>query len=252
MITKMGVQMILFAQTLFGSWFVIRTLQVFHARSLVKSSVIKKVGTFFVFIVLSSGFLCAFDAFLSAICIFATLITNFLLLFTLERRQIDTLKSEFSPFLDRWILNLKLGLAAAHARELALSMHSDGFRSLVHPVFAFETSMNSIQKHVLLSSSVVQELRKISTESHLCLSRLEVMRSNVRKLENFRRKSGHAVRQTRTQAVVMMIMLVALTIFTLLRYGVRPMADLILCAILTSSLGVLIMLTLARKTKWKV
>src|SRR5262249_32882328 len=162
-------------------------------------------------------------------------------LFLLERREIDVLKSEIAVFLDRWILNLRLGSALPVARESALREHSNAFQSLMRPVFTTRSGVIARDRHALLNPSVMRELEKLHAHPHSALPRLENLRQLLRKSAEFRRKSGQAVRQTAIQSTVMMILLFALMIFTLKRYGWKQSGDLILLSLGLASLGVVTM-----------
>jgi Flp pilus assembly protein TadB len=249
---RFDVTLIFFAQSLFGIAFVIRTFQIFRARALLSTSFVTKTGTIFVSAALFGAFFCAEDIlsalFVSCSCVIAA----FALLFFSERRQIDALKSEIPYFLDRWILNLRLGLALNPARERALRDHSDAFQTLLRPLFAAQSLNARPETHALLTGALVFELERIQREPHAALARLENLRVSLRKADDFRRRSGHAVRQTRIQAQVMLVLLFALIVFSVRRYGWHRISDLVSAAIVLAALGSLCMYLLARKTKWKI
>lgn len=244
--------LILYAQTVFGILFVIRTLQIFRTRALLSTSTVTKTGTLYVcasawisFFYGKNGFFCSL---LNLGCIFITLFA----LFLCERRQIDALKREVPLFLDRWILNLRLGLALPTAREAALRDHSESFQLLVHPIFATQNAYLTKRKHLLFQPAVLEELDRIQEEPHAALMRLEILRHVLRKTAEFRRKSGQATRQTHIQSLVMLVLTFALVAFTLHRYGWKRSADLICAAIVLSAIGVISMTLVSRKWKWKI
>jgi hypothetical protein len=244
--------MILYAQMVFGILFVIRTLQIFRARALLSTPTVTKTGIAFVGACVIIGFFGTQNVFLCSFLITSCVFLMLIALFLLERRQIDSLKSEIPLFLDRWSLNLRLGSALPTARERALRDHSAGFQTLLRPVFSTQNVKSTRRHHALLSAAVMFELEFLQHEPHSALARLENLRQLLRKSAEFRRKSGQAVRQTTIQSAVMMIMLLALILFTLHRYGWRRCGDLIAGSVVLASLGVLLMHFLARKTKWKI
>ncbi|MGZ3722540.1 MAG: hypothetical protein ACXVA9_06400 [Bdellovibrionales bacterium] len=244
--------LILYAQLVFGILFVIRTLQIFRARALLSTITVTKTGTAFVFASMCTSFFGTQNLFSCSILISSCVFLTIAALFLLERREIDSLKSEVPLFLDRWILNLRLGSALPTARETALRDHSSGFQTLMRPVFTTQTAKNGRQNHLLLATSVMFELEHLQHEPHSALSRLENLRQLLRKSAEFRRKSGQATRQTAIQSSVMMILLFALMMFTLHRYGWKRSGDLILGSAVLSLIGVLVMYLLSRKTKWKI
>jgi hypothetical protein len=252
MSAEVDVPLILYVQLVFGILFVIRTLQLFRARALLSTSVVTKTGTAFVFACLLIGFFGTQNVFLSAGMLLLSVFLAVSALFLLERREIDVLKSEIALFLDRWILNLRLGSALASARESALGEHSIAFQSLMRPVFSAQNASSARDRHVLLSAPVMRELEKMQSEPHSATARLENLRHLLRKSADFRRKSGQAVRQTAIQSAVMMILLFALMLYTLHRYGWKRSGDLILISGGLASMGAVTMYALSRKTRWKI
>jgi hypothetical protein len=246
------VTFISFAQTLFGILFVIRTLQIFRARAMLTQPFVTKTGTIFVTIALLSAFLSVQHAIFATLLSFANIFVAFATLFVCERRQIDALKAEFPFFLDRWILNLRLGSALTPSREQALRDHSANFQTLLRPLFNSSGLSAAKLTHPLLPSAQLHELERIQREPHAALQRLENLRHTIRKTAEFRRKSGQAVQQTRIQSSVMLLMLVALIAFTLRRYGWSRVADLVAESVVLSLIGTLTMHLLTRKTRWKI
>ena len=131
------------------------------------------------------------------------------------------LRSEIPLFLDRWILNLRLGSALSLAREMALREHSrNSARALAAPYSRAQCAARA-ESHLLLPPRTLDELERIHKEPHAALMRLENLRHWLRKSSEFRRKSGQATRQTAIQSAVMVCLLFALIGFTVHRYGWR-------------------------------
>lgn len=244
--------LIFFSQTVFGILFVIRILRIFRGRALISTRVVTKTGTILVSLVLFSAFLCANHVLLALFVTCACVFLCFATLLVCERRQIDALKREIPIFLDRWILNLRLGSALPSARESALREQSEAFQALTRPILAAQARDFANRAPLLFAKSIAHELERIQIEPHSALQRLENLRHMIRKQSDFRRKSGQATRQTHTQAVLMLFMLIALIIFTLQRYGWGRIGDLVMFALILSATGLICMQALARKTKWKI
>lgn len=242
-------QLIFYGQMVFGILFVIRTHQIFRARALISAVTVTKTGTAFVFACLLIGFFATQNVFLRAGMLSLNLFGSVIALFLLEWREIDALKREIPLFLDRWILNLRLGNASLSAREFALKAHSLAFQRLMRPVFSVGSPR---ERHVILSRMVMREMEKLTQEPHSALARLENLREGLRKSADFRRKSGQALRQTAIQSVVLLVLLLALMLFTFHRYGWKRAGDLVLISGGLALTGVLIMYLLSRKTKWKI
>ena len=242
--------LILYAQLVIGILFVIRTIQVFRARALISDDQATKTGTSFVCANLLVSFFGASAPILCAGLLAGMIPFAVCAMFFLERRKISRLKGEIPAFLDCWILNLRLGFAVSAAREAALREQDESFQILLRPVFNAQTGAK--RRHILLSIPLAEEFENLAREPHSALSRLENLRAYLKTSAEFRRKSGQATRQATIQASVMTVLLFALMIFTVHRYGWRQSGDLILASIFLSMAGVLCMCWIARKGKWKI
>jgi hypothetical protein len=234
-----------------GIVFVIRTLQVFFERGLIRPQVLMKVGISSLVVLISCPILAQTHSFFAFVLLTAMLSLCFLLVWWIERNALTQLNSRLPMFLDVWILNLKMGSSLAAARERALERESDAFQALLRPIFAATASQNAAE-HPFLVKKVVHELKEICHATHSGLVRLETLRRFLKQDAEFRRKSGQAVRQTNIQAIMMLILLFALSIFSVNRYGWRQCGDLILISTAVSLCGVWCMKIVARKSKWKI
>jgi hypothetical protein len=244
------VALILFAQTMFGIVFVIRTMHVFRVRGLLRQDYVTKTGTFFVTI-LCLARLWRVDSPITQLFSCAISMCGPLIFCLIgERIQLRSLRARVPLFLDRWILNMKIGNSLSSARDAALREETENFQALVRPLF--EAPRAGPPRHSFLSSQVVRELQNIVRSEHSGLARLQNLRQFLKKSDSFRRKSGQAVRQTAIQSAIMTVLLVALSLFTIRKYGWARSADLIGLATLLSTTGVLLMVHLSRKSKWKL
>lgn len=244
---------ILYMQLVLGNLFVVRTLAVLRKRSLISTSAVTKTGILYVSatscVVLFGERRAVFCLSMIVVLMVSTLIS----LLVWEKHQLNRLKGEFPLFLDRWILNLRLGLALSSARERALQHHSHRFQLFLQPLFATQDRpAKGFRRHQLLDDHVVADLERMAQEPHCALARLECLRELLRKTDDFRRKSGQATRQTCVQCVVLIALLIALGIFTVRRYGFTQSFDFIAASALLSSAGMIAMVLLAKKRKWKV
>ena len=244
--------MISYLQLVAGNLFVIRTLQIFRGRALLSTTTVTKTGTVFVCASSLIGFFCNNSPVLCFGLHFGGVFLCVVTLFCIERQQLLRLRGEVPLFLDRWILNLRLGSALTAARRDALLEHSEAFRTLAQPLFDTVSGPSRTPHHVLFSTQVLDELQRLHQEPHAAIERLENLRHLLRKSTEFRRKSGQAVRQTRIQSAVMLCLLIALSVFTLTRYRWRECADLVALSAVLSLLGLAVMHLLARKSTWKI
>ena len=242
--------LILFAISVFGNLSALRILIHFRSRALISSQHLTKIGTGSCVIIICALFFCARDLISAVIAVMCALSVIFFSLWFIERRQIDALKREVPGFLDRWILNMKLGSSLSAARTAALQESHTRVRSLIEPLFMSQAPPSRV--HLILDEKVLPELLELSHSPHSALARLENAREWMRKSDEFRRKSGQAVRQTTIQALVLLILLFALAVFTVQRHGWRRNSDLIKASFVLSGLGIFTMRHLAGKRRWKI
>lgn len=240
----------LFVISVFGNLSALRLLRKFRVHALISAKILAKIGTFALVAMNFAIFLSVNDARTAFILVCALIIALQLVLLLFERRQIDGMKREIPAFLDRWILNMKLGNAVNSSRDAALLELDARNRTLLQPVFA--TTSQIYSDHLILDAKIRHELVKLAQHPHSALARLENLRVMMRKSEQFRRKSGQAIRQTAIQSSVLLILLVSLAIFTVYTRGWHENSDLIIISILLSLIGLACMFAIARKTRWKI
>jgi hypothetical protein len=239
--------LILFSQTIFGNLVAFRILRRFRHRALISTTSLTKIGTAFA-LSLSVTLLFFFREREPLLFIIATLVVLQVALKLKERRNIERLAGHFPHFLDRWLLNLRMGFASSTARERALSSSEGQFRALVAPIFESRTA----EHHLFLSYRDVQELRSASLEPHSTVGRLENLRRCVARRAGFRRRSIQALKQATIQSAVLISLHTALCIFILTRGDARAHTDLIAGSSLLTACGVLILRLMARRIRWTI
>ena len=239
---------IAFSRSALGILFVMRTLHVFRERALVPPPKIDAIGLIALILISLIGFFDAGASVVGTIGVSVATLAPLALAIAGERRRITAFAARVPLFLDHWILNMRLGASVNAARAAALRAESAPVQALLAPVF--EGAPGDRRRHLILSPPVLRELEMVSRTSHAALERLETVRAHVRESAEFRRKSGQAVRQSAIQSAVMLIMLVALSIFTVHRYGWSFSGDFVTAAAALSTLGTVLMARLARKGRW--
>lgn len=246
-----SLSVILFAQLVIGNVFVLRIARTFHAKKLVNEQTLTKIGTTSLLCVAISGILLAQSlskcVFAIMFCVFMT----FVALFLVQRRQIDALESSFPLFLDRWIMNLKMGMSPTAAKDRALRDESDTSQRILNALFHSE-HLQSSQTDVFLSSEVIEELKSITQVAHQTVTRLEALRQRVRARSDFRRKSGQSLLQARIQSLTMAVLLIAIQILMTHRFGWNRVGDLVLVSFILAVVGAFVMHRLASKKGWKI
>lgn len=242
--------LICFLQVTLGNLFVIRTVLVFRERGVLHQSIVTKTGTAAMAALAWTPLLSNHSPRFSTLAGAILAISPLLAFMLSEKRVLRELEGRFPVFVDRWILNLRLGNSAISARDVALREESEAFQALLRPLF--QTRGDNRPRHLFLPFSVVNELEQICTTTHSALARLENLRQLLRRSAEFRHKSGSAVRQTAIQAVIMLVLLLALVIYTVHRYTWTRVGDLVATSTLLSLTGVALMVRLSQKTRWKL
>ncbi|MGE0527274.1 MAG: hypothetical protein AB7G93_22235 [Bdellovibrionales bacterium] len=242
--------MIFFALLVFGTLFVMRTLRIFNNRTLIRETMLTKIGTLTLSLEWISLFFTSHVPWIQGFTVVLVSITLVLVLCTCERREIDAHKSRVPFFLDRWILNMRLGQSVNAARDAALKSESEAFIALVKPCFDTQRTRSLHTAHPLFSANAMRELEELAHSPHCALERLENLRRVWRKSADFRRRSGQSLHQAAIQSAVMLVLLFALSTFAVHRYGWVRVADLVLGSALLSFTGVWLMIRMARKTRW--
>ena len=242
--------LILFASSMFGIMSALRTINHFRTRAVISSQHLTKIGTGSCALVIGALFLFARDPICGIFAVSGVIFAQFFSLWIIEHIATENLKREVPGFLDRWILNMKLGSALSAARTAALQELNARARALIEPLFV--NSDSRAKSHLILDEKLLPELLELSHSPHSALARLENARAWMRKSDAFRRKSGQATRQTMIQAIVLLILLFALAVFTVQRHGWRRNSDLIFGSFVLSGLGIFTMHHLSRKKRWKI
>ena len=112
--------LILFLISMFGNLSALRVLRIFRSRALISPNSLTKIGTTAFVMMNITVFFCASDVIACFSAVIMTIALIYFALWCVERRQIDGLKKEIPAFLDRWILNMKLGNSLSSARDAAL------------------------------------------------------------------------------------------------------------------------------------
>ncbi len=227
--------LLIFASSVFGIVFGVRIIQFFMHRKLVCASNLTKIGTVF----LCFHFLISIFAFHLPILVFIghsfLILTLWMILFLLERRQIDGVRARFLNFLDRWHLNLQIGQSVLRARESALHANDTYLARAIEAILSSKLNPNDRMREKLFPASTILALRSIERATHLSSERLEILRKHVRSVENFRRKSGRATAQARIQSITMLLMQVAVSLYIGCVYGWSRNIDLIVIGGLMSA-----------------
>lgn len=240
-----------FAHSMFGQLFAIRILRQFRDRALISRPFLRKVGITFAGILAFGPSILFSSPKYSFLFVISALLALRLVLSVREAHEKEQLIANLPYFFDRWLLNLRTGSSFSRARDQALFASNTRFQALMAPLLDPSTKLNR-QKHAFVDSSIVDELRKIHATSPLSAARLENLRRKLLGASEFRRKSGHALRQAQVQGVVLLVLHFALVGFTIHQYGWRNHGDLIVLATVLTCFGQLLLRFMARRIRWTI
>ncbi|MGE4131240.1 MAG: hypothetical protein AB7F86_06355 [Bdellovibrionales bacterium] len=242
--------LILLAHSTFGFMFAIRIFRKFRGRNLISAN---RLACF----VILSGLFTTLGVWMCKKSLFSisivTLLSAAILLIGLrqiEAFEIRKLQSHVLPFLDSWILNLRIGMAAKSARDAALNEQPEFFQRLVRPLF--EVTDRRLDRHPFLPKALLREVHLLHQKPHHVVDRLFSLRQSLAAATTFRRKSGQALRQAHLQCGVLVLLHLGLVLFSVGRTGLLKNFDLILWSTALNFAGLAVLRLMARRTKWTI
>lgn len=179
----------------------------------------------------------------------------FLLLFFYFKKLKDTkiTNADWLFFIEDMLLLMKSGKGFRETVRLSLLNQPKHFahyynRWIEHVVF--------LQQGVSLDSNKipasVHRLCVIDQKPHEAMARLLAWREEIRLIEKFRRKSGQALYSFRFQSVVVLIIYLAASIYSFMKYPIAMVLPFFLVSLLWLLIGGGIFLRWSQKRKWKV
>jgi Flp pilus assembly protein TadB len=99
---------------------------------------------------------------------------------------------------------------------------------------------------------ILRELKLVDENPHAAIKRLSVFRDRLKIEDDFRHKSGQALRQVRAQSLIMSGLYLAIAFFIAHSFGFKPYQRLFLISALLFSIGLVWIHIGGRKMKWKV
>lgn len=185
--------------------------------------------------------------------VFVVLGFRLCLFFYMHRRE-KLFHSEFRMFLDRVILQMKSGFAFRHAMQIALEP-CDAFvqqkiRKIIEMIsFSSRTPAQNWNSQL---QEILGEFQEVDRQSHRALHKLESYREKLFIVDDFRRKSGQAVRQARVQSILMAVLYLALLIYVLLNFSIDENSAIIFISVTFFVTGIFWIHFKQRKSKWNI
>lgn len=185
--------------------------------------------------------------------IVATLLFSILFLYFKNIKDNRITNSDWLSFLEDMLLLMKSGKGFRESLRLSLPNQPRRFsiyynRWIDHVVFLQQgTSLNTKK----IPRAVIR-LCEIDEKPHEAMSRLLAWREEIRLIEKFRRKSGQALYSFRFQSLVVLVIYLAATIYSFLKYPMVVVFPFFLFSFIWILIGGGVFLIWSRKKEWKV
>lgn len=236
----------------FGLLFVLRIYYFNEQNRIFNNQLLKNSLLIIIFLTLSCSLFVVKTYFLLWLTVFfATLALAVTIFVTIHFRE-RKFRQDFVDFLDRVILQVRSGQSFYNALELASAKTSSSSHlklqkiiEAVHFSQKIETSNDFIREiHVEMSS--------VQLIPHKILDRLCAFRRKIKIEDDFRRRSGRIVRQTRIQISFLTVLYAAVLVFVLSKFGFSENSQIILWSAGLFSAGLVGFFILGVKKQWKI
>jgi Flp pilus assembly protein TadB len=163
-------------------------------------------------------------------------------------------KKNFLELLNQIILGMSSGLSFRQSFDQAkrrwdFSTQQKLTEIMGHVAFSQQTSAAPAN---LFLKSVVEEFSLVDQQPHRALQRLQSFRHKLKLEQDFRRKSGQVTQQLRAQALILSLLYLFLLIFIAWQMGLTKYFRLTMASISLFGLGILLILNIGRRFRWKV
>lgn len=160
----------------------------------------------------------------------------------------------FSESLNHTLLKMKSGKSFRQSfTEVINDMHSSHAQRMreIFDIVVFTQQDKDVFQSQFLTL-IVRELRFADQNPHSAITRLQTLRMRIKIEENFRRKSGHALKQVRAQSILMSGLFLAVVCFVVSNFGFTRHQHLILIATTLFACGLFWIYSGGKKLRWKV
>ncbi len=212
-----------------------------------QSTTLTKIGTVFVLVQIffaislkSNNFL-IFFAQIGLVC--AYLARIFFENWQNQRRERDS----SLDFMNQIIIRMRSGESFRTSALHLIQEHGRWSKWNAAVVFQPQNKFHSVWPEERM---IYQEFLNIHQHPHQALPRLLALREQLNKLSDFRRRSGQVLLQIRMQAVVLLVMQIALSIFVIWKWGLKNQVGLIILASILHAIGLVTLAWMGRKVKW--
>ena len=185
------------------------------------------------------------------------LVLNFALLkleSVLLRFREKGFRTEFQKFMSGVLLQMSGGISLRESYFEELDSAEEKYRSDLRKVgeIVFFSQQIAPTKATPFVRAVSTELQFANTYPHYARTYLNCYLEVLKKEDDFRRRSGQALRQARAQSGVLGVLYLGILIFVVSNYGWRANQSIIVSSVSLYFVGFLVSKQVLRGYKWKV
>ena len=160
----------------------------------------------------------------------------------------------FSESLNLTLLKMKSGKSYRQSFTEVISEMQSHHAMRMREIFDIVvfTQQDKGVLHSRLLDLIVREMRIADQNPHSAIKRLQTLRMRIKIEEDFRRRSGQALKQVRAQSILMTGLFLAVVSFVVLNFGFSRNQHLILTALTLFACGIFWIHQGGKKLKWKV
>lgn len=205
------------------------------------------------------GILTFLVLFFSKINLFAHLFIVFLMMFVItvtifvtRLRREKEFRQEFVEFMDRIILQMRTGRGFRHSFELSNRLTAYQSQQKIQKIFdciMFDAKLTQNDPFVL---EIYHHFKEIERSSLKSIERLVAFRKKLRTEDDFRRRSGVLVRQSRIQVVFLSILYACLLLFISFQFPVLQYWKVYLSSFGFFFSGLIMFFVIIRRKIWRI
>ncbi len=243
-----------FVITLSALMFAVRIIVRAHRENILSESVLTKIGTAYFCALIFISYICSSTLLVLWFASFAPLIALILFFEFARFTRRRAVYKAFSESLNLTLLKMKSGKSFRQSfTEVINEMHATHAQRMreIFDIVVF-TQQDKAVLHDHFLTMIVRELRFADQNPHSAITRLQTLRQRIKIEENFRRRSGQALKQVRAQSILMSGLFLAVICFVVSNFGFTRHQHLILISLTLFSCGLFWIHSGGKKLKWKV
>lgn len=240
--------------TMSALMFATRIMVRVHRENIFTESALTKIGTAYFCALIAFNYFSSANIFALWLASFAPLVFFNVIIAIARFYRTRAFHRAFSDSLNLTLLKMKSGKSLRQSFTEVMSELPSTDAQRLREIFDIVVFTQQ-DKAVLQSnfvSMIVRELRVADQNPHSAIKRLQTLRMRIKIEEDFRRRSGQALKQVRAQSILMTGLFLAVVCFVIASFGFARHQHLILIAFTLFSIGLFWIHQGGRKLKWKV